>query len=128
MSVTYTCNRTFGDIYGRTATVTVDRRLKLMPSAQAGVIENAEGTHLISYATNVLTVDPEGWMTCNGTYSASTRRHINRFLKEYEIPYITYQTAKLCADEGLAVNIHTGESVTVEKYLQIRREKTAAAA
>lgn len=36
--VEYKCNAVYGDIYGRTTTVRVDRKLETMPSAQAGVI------------------------------------------------------------------------------------------
>lgn len=117
MSVTYTCNRTYGDIYGRTCTVTVDRRLKLMPAAQAGIIQDPDGTiKLISYATCVAAVDAEGWLTCGGTYSASTRRHINRFMREFDTP-CDYYTAKRCADHDEAINIYTGEIKTMEEYI-----------
>lgn len=88
----------------------VDKRLSLMPSAQAGVIFDNHGTHLISYTTLVCTIDPEGWLSCTGTYSQTTRRHIGQFLKEYA-PSMTYYDAKRCYENSCMVNIHTGEVV-----------------
>lgn len=128
MSVTYTCNKIYGDIYGRTTTVTVDRRLKLMPSAQAGIIQDADGTiKLISYATCVASVDGEGWLTCSGTYGSTTRRHINRFLKEFETP-CGYYDAKRCYEHDEAINIYTGEVKTMQEYIDYCRDRAAAAA
>ena len=128
MSITYTCNKYYGDIYGATTTVTVDRRLKLMPSAQAGIIQDADGTiKLISYATCVAAVDGEGWLTCSGTYGSTTRRHINRFLKEFETP-CGYYDAKRCYEHDEAINIYTGEIKTMEEYLEYCRDRAAAAA
>lgn len=126
MSVTYTCNRTYGDIYGRTCSVTVDRRLKLMPAAQAGIIQDSDGTiKLISYATCVAAVDAEGWLSCSGTFSSSTRRHINRFLKEFDTP-CGYYDAKRCYEKDEAINIYTGEIKTLEEYVIYSRERKAA--
>lgn len=128
MSITYTCNKYHGDIYGATATVTVDRRLKLMPAAQAGIIQDADGTiKLISYATCVAAVDGAGWLTCSGTYGSTTRRHINRFLKEFETP-CGYYDAKRCYEHDEAINIYTGEIKTMEEYLEYCRDRAAAAA
>lgn len=128
MSITYTCNKYYGDIYGATTTVTVDCRLKLMPSAQAGIIQDADGTiKLISYATCVAAVDGEGWLTCSGTYGSTTRRHINRFLKEFETP-CGYYDAKRCYEHDEAINIYTGEIKTMEEYLEYCRDRAAAAA
>ena len=128
MSITYTFNKYYGDIYGATTTVTVDRRLKLMPSAQAGIIQDADGTiKLISYATCVAAVDGEGWLTCSGTYGSTTRRHINRFLKEFETP-CGYYDAKRCYEHDEAINIYTGEIKTMEEYLEYCRDRAAAAA
>ena len=128
MSVTYTCNKIYGDIYGRTTTVTVDRRLKLMPAAQAGVIQDADGAvKLISYATCVAAVDGEGWLTCSGTYGSTTRRHINRFLKEFETP-CGYYDAKRCYEHDEAINIYTGEVKTLAEYIDYCRDRAATAA
>lgn len=94
--------------YGIERKVWVDKRLDLMPSAQAGIINDKRGTHLISYNTLVITIDPDGWMSCTGTYSQTTRRHINRFLREVA-PSVSYQDAKKCYEDGLEMNVHTGE-------------------
>ncbi len=118
MSVTYTCNKIYGDIYGRTTTVLVDRRLKLMPSAQAGIVNEPDGgISLMSYATKVATVDGEGWLTCSGTYGSTTRRHINRFLKEFDTP-CGYYDAKRCYEHDEAINIYTGEVKTMQEYIE----------
>lgn len=126
--VEYTCNAIYGDIFGRTETVRVDRRLKLMPSAQAGIVNEPDGgISLMSYATKVATVDGEGWLTCAGTYGSTTRRHINRFLKEFETP-CGYYDAKRCYEHDEAINIYTGEVKTMEEYLEYCRDRGAAAA
>jgi hypothetical protein len=44
-----------------------------------------------------------------GLYSATTRRHIGAFVKEYA--NLTYQTAKRLYEDGYGYNIHTGEIV-----------------
>ena len=38
---------------------------------------------LVSYSTPVITIDPEGWLTCNGLYSATTIKHISKFMRAY---------------------------------------------
>ena len=95
--------------YEKTVEVEVDARLRLMPNAQCGVrFDEYGGVHFISYETEVITVDPHGWLTCSGTYSATTRRQIGRFLSEY-YPNITYQLAKHCYEANKTVNVHTME-------------------
>lgn len=92
-------------------TVNVDKRLKYMPSAQAGVIIDIHNAvHLISYTTPVINIDPMGWLTCNGLYSNTTRRHISAFIKEYA-PNISFTDVKNCAKDKLTINIYTGEVV-----------------
>lgn len=125
---TYTCNAYYGDIYGRTTTVTVDRRLEKMPYAQAGVVyESDGGNSLISYATKVATVDGEGFLTCGGTYSATTRKHLGRWMQEFNTP-CDYYTCKEAAEKDLAINIYTGEILTMEEYLEHLRERKEGAA
>ena len=82
--------------------------LKSMPYAQATVIITDEIV-LRSYQTDVIIVTAEGWLICTGTYSATTRRHIGAFMREYG--YGDYQTAKMLYKEGMKLNIHTGEVV-----------------
>lgn len=82
--------------------------LKSMPYAQATVIITDEIV-LRSYQTDVIIVSADGWLVCTGTYSATTRRHIGAFMKEYG--YGDYHLAKMLYKEGMKMNIHTGEIV-----------------
>ena len=86
----------------------VDKRLSEHPSSQCGVIVNKDGTHFISYVTHVITIDNDGWLSCTGTYSATTRKQIGWFLREYA-PRLCYHDAKHCAEKGVEMNIHTRE-------------------
>lgn len=101
----YTCNNWY---YAREQYV--DERLKYMPYASAGVIFNDDGVHLISYTTLVCSISHDGFLTCTGTYSPTTRKHISAFLKQYA-PNMTYQDAKDAYENGYAINIHTGEII-----------------
>lgn len=82
--------------------------LKSMPYAQATVIITDEIV-LRSYQTDVIIVSADGWLVCTGTYSATTRRHIGAFMREYG--YGDYQLAKMLYKDGMKMNIHTGEIV-----------------
>lgn len=82
--------------------------LKSMPYAQATVIIIDEIV-LRSYQTDVIIVTADGWLVCTGTYSATTRRHIGAFMREYG--YGDYQLAKMLYKDGMKMNIHTGEIV-----------------
>ena len=82
--------------------------LKSMPYAQATVIITEEIV-LRSYQTDVIIVTADGWLICTGTYSATTRRHIGAFMREYG--YGDYQLAKKLYKDGLKMNIYTGEVV-----------------
>ena len=70
------------------------KKLTAMPYAQAH-IEITEGGEisLFSYVTRVANIDEDGYLTVNGLYSRTTRKHISAFLKEYA-PMITFQMAK----------------------------------
>ena len=114
--VTYECNAIYGDIFGRREKVRVTRKLKNMPYAQAGVMETENSTDLISYATNVCSVDKNGWLTCYWNYSAATRKHIGAFGKEMGF---TYQDAKRCFDKEIAYNIKTGEVMSFDEYVKL---------
>lgn len=89
-------------------TVTYDKRLKYCPYGSCGVVFNANGIHLISYTTCVCSIDNEGYLSCTGTYSVTTQRHIREFLKEYA-PVLCYQDVKKAYLENYVINIHTGE-------------------
>lgn len=89
-------------------TVTYDDRLKYCPYGSCGVVFNEYGTHLISYTTLVCSIDKAGFLTCTGTYSATTRKHIGAFLKEYA-PKLCYYDAKKAYENNHAINIYTGK-------------------
>ena len=86
-----------------------DRALREMPYAQCGVNFTDDG-HIvfISYTTPVIDIDREGWLICTGTYSATTRKQIGRFLREYA-PLMNYQMVKKAYEDEMTINIHTGE-------------------
>ena len=89
--------------------VEVDARLKSMPTAQCGVRFDVHGAiEFVSYTTTVITIDPQGWLTCTGTYSQTTRKQIGRFLSEYA-PNINYYDAKRCYELNKTINIYTRE-------------------
>jgi hypothetical protein len=86
------------------------RKLSAMPYAQAKVRVYDDGTVVLqSYKTDVITITPSGWLVVNGLYSATTRRHIGAFMREYA--NATYQTAKLIYCDNYRYNIRTGEVV-----------------
>lgn len=85
------------------------RKLKYMPYAQAYVNIDCYGAiTLVSYTTEVINIDPHGWLTCSGTYSQTTRKHISAFIREYA-PNCTYYNAKAAYENNFAFNIYTGE-------------------
>jgi len=88
------------------------KKLSVMPYAQAHVEITEKGTYLFSYTTLVCAIE-EGWLTCTGTYSQTTRKHIGAFCKEYiKFPNGergNYYTAKECYEKGYRLNIETGE-------------------
>lgn len=83
-------------------------KLKYMPYAQAHVeIDDNGNKFLVSYVTTVLCLTADGWLSVNGLYSATTRRHIGAFMKEYT--NYSYHTAKDCYWGDYALNLETGE-------------------
>lgn len=76
-------------------------------------IDHKVGVHFYSYRTLVITIDVDGWLTCNGLYSATTRKQIGWFMREYCSP-LTFHNAKRCYCENMQINIHTGEIRPVE--------------
>lgn len=93
-----------------TVTMTYDRALREMPYAQCGVNIHADGTIVfISYTTPVISISPDGWLSCTGTYSPTTRKQIGRFLREYA-PLLTYQHAKAAYILDTRINIYTAET------------------
>lgn len=83
-------------------------KLSNMPHAQAAVFKMDNGNIILrSYRTDVAIIRCDGWLTINGLYSATTRRHIGAFVKEYA--NISYQLAKDLFEKGWSYNIYTGE-------------------
>ena len=94
----------------REQTMIVDRNLSAMPTAKAGVGICHDGTRLISYGTVIINITPDGWLTCTGTYSPTTRKHISAFIREYA-PRLSYYDAKRAYEGHHKININTGEIV-----------------
>ena len=87
------------------------RSLELMPYAQAKVrITDNSTAILVSYVTEVASIDSEGWVRVRGLYSATTRRHISAFAREYRSSYAAF---KRCYVEKLTYNIYTGEYISL---------------
>ena len=78
-----------------------------MPYAQATVIFSGKNDFILrSYSTDVVIIS-DGWMTCTGTYSQTTRKHISAFMREYNLG--DYFLAKKLYTDNLKMNIYTGE-------------------
>lgn len=61
---------------------------------------------LVSYNTTVIVISPDGWLRCNGLYSATTIKHIGWFMRERGF---TYYLAKQMYLDRKEFNIYTGE-------------------
>ena len=87
-------------------------KLSAMPYAQATVCKFDNGDIiLVSYVTEVASIDSQGWLSVRGLYSMTTRKHIGAFVKEYA--NLDFQTAKKLYVDGYRYNIYTGEVVAV---------------
>ena len=75
--------------------------------AAASIIFDDADTYLRSYNTIVITVDAEGWLTCNGLYSRTTIKHIGWFMRE--LYGMSYYDAKSCYENDHQINVYTGE-------------------
>lgn len=75
-------------------------------SAAARIVENNGGYSLVSYATTVAKLSPDGWLRVNGLYTRTTKKHIGWFMHEL---YSTYQFAKQLVTDNMEYNINTGE-------------------
>ena len=86
------------------------KKLKYCPYGQAHVTVDENGAiSLVSYSKTVIVIDPMGWLTCFGTYSTTTRKHISAFMKEYT--NMNYYTAKDAYLNNYTINIYTGEII-----------------
>ena len=82
--------------------------INLNTTKTARVIFNDDySVTLVSYSTPVITIDADGWLTCNGLYSATTIKHISKFMRAYTSG--NYYDAKACALDHKMYNIYTGE-------------------
>ena len=88
------------------------KKLSAIPYGNACVeIVNDNNFYLWSYRTLVCKVE-NNWLTVNGLYSATTRRHIGAFMREY--CKSNYQVAKQIYTDGYRLNIDTGEVERIE--------------
>ena len=79
-------------------------KLKNHPYAQCSVRVLLDSSVVFtSYNTDVIYIDKEGWL-----YSATTRKQIGWFLKEY-VPAFSYQDIKDLYFNDWVLNIYTGE-------------------
>lgn len=86
------------------------KKLSAMPYAQAHVEIHENGDiALFSYVTLVATIDSEGWLTVYGLHSATTRKHIGAFVKEYTDGVLNYHNAKAAYNGNYRLNVNTGE-------------------
>ena len=84
-------------------------KLKNHPHAQCSVRELIDGSVVFtSYNTDVIYIDKDGWLYVSGLYSATTRKQIGYFLKEY-VPALTYQDIKSLYYNKCLLNIYTAE-------------------
>lgn len=85
-------------------------KLKYCPYGQAHVKTVNDGIILYSYVTAILKVDNDGWVIPIGpvTCSATTRKHVGCFMKEYCAP-LGYHDAKAAYIGEYKINYLTGE-------------------
>ena len=69
-------------------------------------IYDNDTVELWSYATRVITITPEGWLSVTGLYSRTTISHIGWFMRERGM---SYQLAKQLYMDGKEYNVYTGE-------------------
>ena len=84
-------------------------KLKNHPYAQCSVRVLLDGSIVFtSYNTDVIYIDKDGWLCVSGLYSATTRKQIGYFLKEY-VPALSYYDIKSLYYNSRVINIYTGE-------------------
>lgn len=80
------------------------KKLERMPYANAKVEKYDDGSiRLISYTTPVIDIDKNGIMYVHGLFSATTRKHISAFMKEYT--RFDYYTAKRCYEKNMPLAV-----------------------
>ena len=84
-------------------------KLKNQPYAQCSVRVLLDGSVVFtSYNTDVIYIDKDGWLYVSGLYSATTRKQIGYFLKEY-VSFLNYYDIKALYYNKNILNIYTGE-------------------
>ena len=84
-------------------------KLKNHPYAQCSVRVLLDGSIVFtSYNTDVIYIDKDGWLYVSGLYSATTRKQIGYFLKEY-VSALSYQDIKSLYYSNRVINIYTAE-------------------
>ena len=84
-------------------------KLKNHPYANCSVrVLNDGSVVFTSYKTDVIYIDKDGWLCVTGLYSATTRKQIGYFLKEY-VPQLNYYDIKSLYWADRMLNIHTDE-------------------
>ena len=84
-------------------------KLKNHPYAKCSVHLLIDGSLVFtSYNTDVIYIDKDGWLYVSGLYSATTRKQIGYFLKEY-VPFLNYYDIKALYYNKNILNIYTGE-------------------
>lgn len=72
------------------------KALKYLPHGQAVAQHLNDGSiKLVSYRTDVALIKPNGGIECYGLFSATTRRHISAFSREYGYTYQDFKQAYL---------------------------------
>ena len=88
------------------------KKLKEIPYGNAFVeIVDNETYYLWSYQTLVAKGE-KNWLSVNGLYSMTTRRHIGAFVREY--CNLSFQTAKKLYSDGMMMDITTGEVTEIK--------------
>lgn len=100
--------------------VMYDKRLQRCPYGSCGIVQiDPNIIAMISYTTKVIEFNTKtGWVICTGTYSATTRKHIGAFCKEYLPASCGYYQMKHIAEKGLAYNVFTGELMDIAKAVK----------
>lgn len=112
--VSYNARCIYGGYYEYRRHVIVDERLELMPNAQAGIeYDNNNNPKLISYETVVCFVDDSNLLRCSGTYSATTRKHIVAFLKQF-YHTLSYYDMKYCYEYECGIDINSFLIISLE--------------
>lgn len=86
------------------------RKLARMPYAQAHVeIDDEDNIYLFSYNTLVCELTHDHILSCFGLYSATTRKHIGAFMREFTD--FDYYMAKNAYLEKYSISLETGEII-----------------